>query len=105
MEISSVLAPNASSRRSVAEEVLLFLLVFTVLRTAVNADFVYSIDGMLCSGIQHDSELQQHDCVRWCHHPCFVLSYRRLDCVDSAVSDLFRRQYVEGGRGFAFARR
>ena len=28
---------------------LLFFLVFTVLRTAVNSDFVYSIDGMLCN--------------------------------------------------------
>ena len=26
---------------------LLFFLVFTMLRTAVNSDFVYSIDGML----------------------------------------------------------
>ena len=28
---------------------LLFFIVFTVLRTAVNSDFVYSIDGMLCN--------------------------------------------------------
>ena len=26
----------------------------------------------LSSGVQHDSELQQHDCVRWCHHLCLV---------------------------------
>ena len=30
----------------------------------------------LCSGFQHDSYLQQHVCVPWCHHlcPCAVMS-------------------------------
>ena len=32
----------------------------------------------LRSGVQHDSRLQQHDCVRWCHHLCLVRSCRLL---------------------------
>ena len=90
METFSLLAPNASiEQKCCRQRCSLFLLVFTMLRTAVYADFVYSIDGMLCnlfwlcSGIQHDSELHQHDCVLWCHHLCLVLSCRHLDCVDA----------------------
>ena len=32
---------------------------------------------------QHDSYLQQHVCVRWCHHLCLVRSSRRVDCVEA----------------------
>ena len=28
--------------------------------------------------VQHDNHLQQHDCVRWCHHLCLVRSCRRV---------------------------
>ena len=30
------------------------------------------------SGFQHGSYLQEHDCVRWCHHLCLVRSCRRV---------------------------
>ena len=50
METSSLLAPNASiAQKCCRQRCSLFLLVFTVLRTAVNADFAYSIDGLLCN--------------------------------------------------------
>ena len=48
METSSLLAPNASiAQKCCRQRCSLFWLVFTVLRTAVNADFAYSMDGML----------------------------------------------------------
>ena len=31
------------------------------------------------SWVQHDRSLQQHDCVRWCHHLCLMRSCRRVD--------------------------
>ena len=39
--------------------------------------------------VQHDSYLQQHDCVRWCHHLCLVRCCRRVasgvSCSDFSI--------------------
>ena len=33
--------------------------------------------------VQHDSYLQQHDCVLWCHHLYLVRSCRRVDRLEA----------------------
>ena len=50
---------NVTEKRFIALSRLV-LRVFTVLRTAVNSDFF----------IRRWHALQQHVCVRWCHHLC-----------------------------------
>ena len=45
-------------------------LVVTLVSLATAAS---SLSRWLCSGVQHNSYLQQHDCARWCHHLCFLL--------------------------------
>ena len=55
----------------VGEFMVGFLLVFTVLRTAVNSDFF----------IRRWHALQQHVCVRWCHHLCQAPRFVRFHVV------------------------
>ena len=56
----SVVVTKRTRNALVGEFMVGFLLVFIVLRTAVNSDFF----------IRRWHALQQHDCVRWCHHLC-----------------------------------
>ena len=52
----------------------------------------------LRSGFQHDSLLQQHDCVRWCHHLCLVLvgfePTRILSATGVGIFDRGRERHV-----------
>ena len=57
METSSLLAPNASiAQKCCRQRCSLFLLVFTVLRTAVNADFFHSSMACFANGAQETHE-------------------------------------------------
>ena len=86
---SSLLASNASVGGSILahssnERVgrVPFCLVATLvsLATAARSLCHETTQGAcwLCSGLQHDSYLQQHGCVRWCHHLCLMRSCRRV---------------------------
>ena len=51
-----------------------------------------------CSGVQHNSYFQQHDCVRWCHLLCFLLvgfeATRFLSATAVGIFDRGRERHV-----------
>ena len=67
----SVVVTKRTRNALVGEFMVGFLLVFTVLRTLVNSDF------FICRW----HALQQHVCVRWCHHLCQAPRFVRFHVV------------------------
>ena len=67
----SVVVTKRTRNALVGEFMVGFLLVFTVLRTAVYSDF------FICRW----HALQQHVCVRWCHHLCQAPRFVRFHVV------------------------